>query len=188
MKHESFFLTPPPHTQNPKGILQQSPGLRGTSYPGSIASGRANPNGVESVGGKRGRNPVGVEARFARFPRVVRRLATLGWRAQSLRDWARWQFGLVGHGKPWATERRRAQEIENPRFSIFNFEFMSALLALLLVLAGCASTPQHQVVLTGDIMVDGPNAIANGPPRDKVLWQYRTVAAALRQGKFDQAK
>ena len=43
------------------------------SYPGSIASGRANPNGVESVGGKRGRNPVavGVETRFAPFPRVA---------------------------------------------------------------------------------------------------------------------
>jgi len=106
---------------NPKGILQQSPGLRGTSYPGSIASGRANPNGVESVGGKRGRNPVGVETRFARFPRVARRLATLGWRAQSLRDWARWQSGLVGHGKPWPTQRRGAPGIGNPRFSIFNF-------------------------------------------------------------------
>ena len=42
--------------------------------------------------------------------------------------------------------------------------------------------------MTGDIMVDGPNAIAQGPPRDKVLWQYRTAAAAMRQGKFDLAK
>ena len=30
--------------------------------------------------------------------------------------------------------------------------------------------------------------IAEGPPRDKVLWQYRTAAAAMRQGKFDVAK
>jgi len=30
--------------------------------------------------------------------------------------------------------------------------------------------------------------IAEGPPRDKVLWQYRTAAAAMRQGKFDLAK
>ncbi len=56
---------------NPEGILQQSPGLRGTSYPGSIASGRANLNGVASVGGERGHNPVGVETWFARFPRVA---------------------------------------------------------------------------------------------------------------------
>src|SRR6266478_5157872 len=93
-----FFLLPPAKAvslpaswmgngANPEGILQQSPGLRGTSYPGSIASGRANPNGVASVGGERGHNPDGVEKRFARFPRVARRLATLGWRPQSLWDW-----------------------------------------------------------------------------------------------------
>src|ERR1041384_2988515 len=58
-----------------------------------------------------------------------------------------------------------------------------------LVFVGCATTqPKRAVVLTGDIMVDGPNAIEHGPPRDKVLWQYRTAAAAMRQGKFDLAK
>ena len=55
-------------------------------------------------------------------------------------------------------------------------------------LTGCATTPKTNVVLTGDIMVDGPRMIAEGPPRDKVLWQYRTSAAAMRQGKFDVAK
>jgi len=59
---------------------------------------------------------------------------------------------------------------------------------MLVSLAGCATTPTHHVALTGDILVDGPNAIANGPPRDRVLWQYRTAAAAMRQGKFDLAK
>jgi hypothetical protein len=62
------------------------------------------------------------------------------------------------------------------------------LLAALLIVAGCATTTKHQVALTGDIMVDAPNAIANGPPRDRVLWQYRLAAAAMRQGKFDVAK
>jgi len=61
-------------------------------------------------------------------------------------------------------------------------------LSALLLFSGCATTPQHRVTLTGNIMVDGPNMIANGPPRDKVLWQYRTAAAAMRQGKFDVAK
>ena len=42
----------------------------------------------------------------------------------------------------------------------------------------------HEVALTGNIMVDGPNAIANGPPRDRVLWEYRTAAAAMRQGNY----
>jgi hypothetical protein len=62
------------------------------------------------------------------------------------------------------------------------------LLAVGLILAGCATTKQPTVALTGDIMVDAPNAIANGPPRDRVLWEYRLAAAAMRQGKFDVAK
>ncbi|NOS69157.1 MAG: tetratricopeptide repeat protein [Verrucomicrobia bacterium] len=62
------------------------------------------------------------------------------------------------------------------------------LLFAFVLLTGCATTPTHTVPLTGDILVDGPNMIANGPPRDKVLWQYRTAAAAMRQGKFDVAK
>src|SRR6185295_18953471 len=63
-----------------------------------------------------------------------------------------------------------------------------ALLSACLLFTSCATTPKHQLILTGDIMVDGPNAIANGPPRDKVLWQYRMAAAAMRQGKYDQAR
>jgi hypothetical protein len=62
------------------------------------------------------------------------------------------------------------------------------LLAALLSMAGCATTTKQPVALTGDIMADAPNAIANGPPRDRVLWQYRLAAAAMRQGKFDLAK
>jgi hypothetical protein len=66
--------------------------------------------------------------------------------------------------------------------------WQAALLALFLTLAGCATTTKPEVALTGDIMVDGPNMIANGPPRDRVLWEYRLAAAAMRQGKFDLAK
>ncbi len=62
-----------------------------------------------------------------------------------------------------------------------------ALLTMALALAGCA-TPQKQITLTGNIMVDGPNAISNGPPRDKVLWEYRLGAAEMCQGKYDLAK
>jgi hypothetical protein len=68
------------------------------------------------------------------------------------------------------------------------FSFQIGLLTLLLMGAGCASTPTHRVSLTGDILVDGPRMIAEGPPRDKVLWQYRTAAAAMRRGQFDVAK
>ena len=62
------------------------------------------------------------------------------------------------------------------------------LLAVFLTVAGCATTPKHQVALTGDIMVDAPNAIANGSPRDRVLWEYRLGAAAMRRGQFNVAK
>ena len=43
-------------------------------------------------------------------------------------------------------------------------------------------------MLTGNIMVDGPMMITNGPPQDKALWEYRTAAAAMRLGQFDYAK
>ncbi|HVM50855.1 MAG TPA: tetratricopeptide repeat protein [Candidatus Acidoferrum sp.] len=62
-----------------------------------------------------------------------------------------------------------------------------ALPAVLLAFAGCTTTTR-EVVLTGNVMVDGPNAIANGPPRDRVLWEYRTAAAAMRQGNYTEAK
>jgi hypothetical protein len=66
--------------------------------------------------------------------------------------------------------------------------FWFALAAVGLLLAGCASEPARRVVLTGNVMTDGPEAIAYGPPRDKVLWEYRTAAAAMRQARFDLAK
>jgi hypothetical protein len=66
--------------------------------------------------------------------------------------------------------------------------FCSACGAAVLLLAGGCVTQVHTIQLTGDIMVDGPNAIANGPPRDKVLWEYRVAAAAMRRGQFDLAK
>ena len=63
----------------------------------------------------------------------------------------------------------------------------SVLLFALLLFTGCATTPPP-IPMTGDILVDGPRMIAEGPAKDKVLWQYRTAAAAMRQGKFDVAK
>jgi hypothetical protein len=63
-----------------------------------------------------------------------------------------------------------------------------ALLAALALLAGGCVTQVHTIQLTGDIMVDGPRAIAEGPPKDKVLWQYRTAAGAMQRGDFATAK
>lgn len=54
------------------------------------------------------------------------------------------------------------------------------------LLAGCAT--EAKIPLTGDIMVDGPKMIATGPPQDRVLWQYRTAAAAMKRGQYAYAK
>ena len=63
------------------------------------------------------------------------------------------------------------------------------LLAVSLAAAGCQSTRYVPgPPLTGDPLVDGQNAIQSGPAKDKVLWQYRTAAAAMRRGRFDHAK
>ena len=60
---------------------------------------------------------------------------------------------------------------------------------VLLLVAGCASSSSGgKVVLTGDPLVDGPNAIQNGPPRDRVLWEYRMASAAMQRGQFADAK
>ncbi len=61
-------------------------------------------------------------------------------------------------------------------------------LAVVLVFAGCATTSTPSTALTGDILVDGPRMAAEGPARDRVLWQYHTAAAAMRQGKFAEAR
>jgi tetratricopeptide (TPR) repeat protein len=56
-------------------------------------------------------------------------------------------------------------------------------------LAGCAtSPPAYSWPRTGDPIVDGKTAIELGPERDRVLWQYRTALAAMRLGRFDEAR
>ena len=67
--------------------------------------------------------------------------------------------------------------------------FWSLAAAGALALTGCATVDSKQyAVLTGNMLVDGPNAIEHGPKKDKVLWQYRTAVAAMRVGKFDLAR
>jgi hypothetical protein len=64
-------------------------------------------------------------------------------------------------------------------------------LALALALGGCASSPKKRgpkPMITGDPFVDGKNMIEHGPEKDRVLWQYRTAAVALRRGEFEEAK
>ena len=64
-----------------------------------------------------------------------------------------------------------------------------SLLGVSLLLAGCETTRYHPAPpLTGDPLIDGPREIQTGPPKDKVLWQYRTSLADMNHGKFAEAK
>jgi tetratricopeptide (TPR) repeat protein len=57
------------------------------------------------------------------------------------------------------------------------------------VLVGCATAPgQGEYTPTGDPVVDGLAMLERCPTRDRVLWQYRTALAALRQGQREQAE
>lgn len=56
------------------------------------------------------------------------------------------------------------------------------------LLVGCATTEKQSWRRTGDPLVDGQAAIAQGPEKDRVLWQYRTGLAALRRGDYAEAQ
>lgn len=65
------------------------------------------------------------------------------------------------------------------------------MLASLELLSGCATGPdaaRAAIQYTGDPVVDGEAEVAAAPLRDRVLWQDRLAAAALRQGKFGVAQ
>lgn len=62
-------------------------------------------------------------------------------------------------------------------------------LALLAFGTGCAVQPKQPAIpYTGDAVKDGQRWIAEGPAKDKVLWQYRTALAAMRRSEFTQAR
>jgi hypothetical protein len=86
------------------------------------------------------------------------------------------------------SNRRPAGAVAHSMFDVGRLHVQWLPLLLILLLTGCASTPQPRVTLTGDILVDGPRMITNGPPKDKVLWQYRTAAAAMRRGDYPYSR
>ena len=67
---------------------------------------------------------------------------------------------------------------------------ISLLLALAaLLVAGCQTVPPPPpIVLTGDPVVDGKAYLAAAKPKDRVMWEYRVGAVALRRGQFDEAR
>lgn len=55
--------------------------------------------------------------------------------------------------------------------------------------AGCETVPTApSVPFTGDPVVDGNAHLAVAPAKDRVLWEYRIAASALRRGLYDEAK
>lgn len=58
-----------------------------------------------------------------------------------------------------------------------------------LLLAGCSTAPQKPAInYTGDPVVDGRAELAVAEPKDKILWNYRIAAAALRTGNLEEAR
>jgi hypothetical protein len=64
-----------------------------------------------------------------------------------------------------------------------------AIITATLLLAGCVTTPvAPRVPLTGDALIDGNAQLAVALPKDRVLWQYRIAATALRRGLLDETR
>jgi hypothetical protein len=62
-----------------------------------------------------------------------------------------------------------------------------------LAFTGCVGLDEMPVArppipVTGDPVVDGNAQLAAAPERDRVLWEYRVAAAAMRAGRFAEAK
>lgn len=67
--------------------------------------------------------------------------------------------------------------------------FFIATATATLLLAGCATTPMAPPVpLTGDALIDGNAHLAAARPKDKVLWEYRVAATAMRRNLFEEAR
>src|SRR5258708_1989126 len=92
---------------NPNGIPASSPGLRGTSYPGSASNRSHQPQW--GCGGSHlpfvpqvRLNPVGVAGGVRSISQGSSCLATLGWRTQSLWDWANRALKRIEGRAPFA--------------------------------------------------------------------------------------
>jgi tetratricopeptide (TPR) repeat protein len=59
---------------------------------------------------------------------------------------------------------------------------------LLLGAAACATPKDPPLPLTGDAKVDAQTVQQEASQRNRVLWDYRVAAAAMRQGAYDSAR
>ncbi|MBG86762.1 MAG: hypothetical protein CMO80_07665 [Verrucomicrobiales bacterium] len=56
------------------------------------------------------------------------------------------------------------------------------------MLAGCVGVRYEPFETTGDAVQDGIRLAARAPQKDRVMWNYRTAAVALRSARFEDAK
>lgn len=72
------------------------------------------------------------------------------------------------------------------RRSLSTFILLAAALG---ALSGCATAPERpDIQRTGDPVIDGNAERSAARPQDRVLWDYRIAASALRVGNFEEAK
>ncbi len=83
-----------PKGRIPRGFWHTAQGCDAGATLGNGKSRASTPKGLWHMFGIRGRNPFGVAVGFGHAPRVARKLATLGWRPQSLWDLLTILFGL----------------------------------------------------------------------------------------------
>ncbi len=78
----------------------------------------------------------------------------------------------------------------NFRVSFFRRRGLASVAVLTVLLAaGCATAPERpQIQYTGDPIIDGNAELAAAPKKDKILWDYRIAASALRVGNHAEAK
>lgn len=70
-----------------------------------------------------------------------------------------------------------------------SFSWVALALTVGGALLGCASAPKPAAPPpTGDPVADGQTMALHAPPRDRVLWQYRTALIAMRRGQYEVAK
>ncbi len=87
---------------------------------------------------------------------------------------------------PTSPARSSKTAVRSTRFSATAGGFLCA---LALVFAGCSSASRRpDIQHTGDPVIDGNAELSAARPQDRVLWEYRVAASAIRMGNFEEAK
>ena len=97
-------------------------------------------------------------------------------------------MGSFGNGGSAAYPLNPTSATRNPTPAVL--AVLALMLASFQYFAGCAlhEASRPPVYYTGDPLTDDGAQVAAAAPKDRVLWQDRLAAEALRRGEFDRAK